>query len=390
MPKATKSSAWVEAPVPTQDEPIQSGQEELSSSDQEQDKEVNLNPPRQPQLMLSMFMPYIEGPKMDWTVNDGLYHRFLKWHPRCENILECELAALPERQQCKKVIAWSGDFGMDQYVSWGLPTDQITLEIIWGTFEEFCKPQSNEVHARFDLLTSFRQGNTSVDEWYNAVQAQVNLAKYPRETAKILHRDIFWFFLRDGDFISRTISDVSVDLEKFLASRVRQLAKTLDSSKATACHIKQIASDPQVVQINLLRHQHTELSAGKYKKKRLPGKSKQTNDKQQGSKGYKLQAQHKKRFDTKGAHNDRNRCSKCGDTVHLEGFQCPAKKYQCKACHKFGHFTSMCYQKKQAYSKPRRPKAHQLQAGTVYICKSAHHMTTQMMTALQKIHFPCK
>ena len=25
------------------------------------------------------FVPYIEGPKMDWTVNDGLYHRFLKW-----------------------------------------------------------------------------------------------------------------------------------------------------------------------------------------------------------------------------------------------------------------------------------------------------------------------
>ena len=26
----------------------------------------------------NMFMPYIEGPKMDWTVNDALYHRILK------------------------------------------------------------------------------------------------------------------------------------------------------------------------------------------------------------------------------------------------------------------------------------------------------------------------
>ena len=32
-----------------------------------------------------MFMPYIEGPKMNWTVDDGLYHRFLKWHLKCEN-----------------------------------------------------------------------------------------------------------------------------------------------------------------------------------------------------------------------------------------------------------------------------------------------------------------
>ena len=70
---------------------------------------------------------------------------------------------------------------------------QLTLEIIWGKFEDFCKPQSNEVRARFDLLTTFWQGNRSVDEWYNVVQAQVNLAKYPPETAKILQRDIFWF-----------------------------------------------------------------------------------------------------------------------------------------------------------------------------------------------------
>ena len=171
-----------------------SSQDEQSSSEQEPDPEITFHHHRQPQPVPGMFMPYIEGPKMDWAVNDGLYHRFLKWHLKCENILECELAALPKCQQCKKVIAWSGDFGMDQYVSWGLPTDQLTLDTIWGRFEEFCKPQSNKVCARFDLLTSFRQGSCSVGEWYNAVQAQVNLAKSPSETAKILHRDISGFF----------------------------------------------------------------------------------------------------------------------------------------------------------------------------------------------------
>ena len=61
---------------------------------------------------------------------------------------------------------------------------------------------------------TFWQGNRSIDEWYNAVQAQVNLAKYPPETAKILQRDIFWFFLHDEEFVSKTISDGSVDLGK--------------------------------------------------------------------------------------------------------------------------------------------------------------------------------
>ena len=60
-------------------------------------------------------------------------------------ILECDLVALPEPQQCKKVIAWSGDFGMDQYVSWGLTKDELELDKIWSQFEEFYKPQSNKV-----------------------------------------------------------------------------------------------------------------------------------------------------------------------------------------------------------------------------------------------------
>ena len=145
---------------------------------------------RSSQVMPS-YMPYIEGPTMDRTVNDGLYNRFLKWHLKCKNILECELVILSESRKCKKVLAWSGDFGLDQYISWNLSSENVTLEMIWIKFEEFCKPQANELGARFDLLTSFRQGDLSVDQRYNAVQTQVVLANYPQETAQILQRDIF-------------------------------------------------------------------------------------------------------------------------------------------------------------------------------------------------------
>ena len=69
------------------------------------------------------------------------------------------------------------------------------------------------MRARFDLLTSFRQGERSVNEWYNAVQTQVSFAKYAQETAKILHRNIFWFFLRDEEFVSKTINDSNIDLK---------------------------------------------------------------------------------------------------------------------------------------------------------------------------------
>ena len=135
-----------------------------SSSD---DPDVSFNP--QPSTShkvkdiphMNMYMPYIKGPAMDWTVNDGLYNRFLNWKLKCENILECELAILPEARKCKKVIAWSGDFGLDQYISWNLPNEDLSLEIVWKKYEEFCKPQASELRARFDLLTSFKQARAN-------------------------------------------------------------------------------------------------------------------------------------------------------------------------------------------------------------------------------------
>ena len=120
----------------------------------------------------------------------------------------------------------------------------------------------------------------SVDEWYNAVQAQINLAKYPQETARILHRDIFCFFLRDEEFVSKTINDCNIDLNKFPARKVRQLAKKMESSKATAKYIKQVAGEPQAIQFHLMKHQFTELPPNKFpRQQRKYLKSRQTTNK---------------------------------------------------------------------------------------------------------------
>ena len=99
------------SPSPSVEELIES-QEELLNLEYEEDLEVSFhpchvqptppNPAGQPPIAAGMYLPYIEGPCMDWMVNDNLYLRFLKWHLKCKNILECELVALLEQQQCKK------------------------------------------------------------------------------------------------------------------------------------------------------------------------------------------------------------------------------------------------------------------------------------------------
>ena len=244
------------------------------------------------------------------------------------------------------------------------------MEVIWQKFEEFHKPQTNEIRAQFDLLTSFCQGEHSVDEWYNAVQAQINLTRYQQETARIFQRDTFWFLLKDEDFVSRTINDSNIDLDKFPASKVRQLAKKLESSKSTAKHIKQVSHEPQAAQVNLMRHQCTELPHSKFQRKQRKFKPRPANfrnqqEHQQYDREKERLPQANRKFKQEQT-NKEDRCTRCGDTPHMQGFRCPSGRHQCKYCKKIGHFSHMCFKKtqEQTYKKGQnKPQAHQLQVG---------------------------
>ena len=211
---------------------------------------------------------------------------------------------------------------------------------------------------------------------------QVNLSKYPPETVKILHQDIFCFCLCDEDFVSRTITEGSVDLDKL----AKPASKNFESSKTTVCHIKQVAGDLQATQIKLMRHQRTELPTYKHnKKRRLTGKPKpyKTPENQATN-------QVRKPYDSRKTHKIPDCCNKCGDSIHTQGFQCPAKKYQCKSA------TNMVTS--QAYVIKRRLR-HITRAVTETL-KCINFMQVQCMcttvpiTVFQKIpalvnHFAC-
>ena len=156
-----------------------------------------------------------------------------------------------------------------------------------------------------------------MDEWYNALQAQGNLAKYPPETAKILYHDIFWFFMREEDFVSRKIDEGHVDLGKFPVSKVHQLAKKMESSKATAKQIRQVAGDLQAAQMHIMHHYCTELPPGKNKKRKPVVKQRHPHHK---NADHPASGQIKRNFDPKLAHKYRDRCPKYSDSAHLEGF----------------------------------------------------------------------
>ena len=77
MPKVKRSAKAHTSTIPDQEIDVPGSHEESVGSDQESENEVSFHPTRSQApnpVMQNMFMPYIEGPRMDWTVNDSLYH----------------------------------------------------------------------------------------------------------------------------------------------------------------------------------------------------------------------------------------------------------------------------------------------------------------------------
>ena len=94
MPKVKAPAKAHISAIHEQEVDMHSSHKESPSSDHESDSEISFHPSR-PQatnpVRQQMFMPYIEGPKMDWTVNGSLYHHFLKWKSKCEIYLNVNL-----------------------------------------------------------------------------------------------------------------------------------------------------------------------------------------------------------------------------------------------------------------------------------------------------------
>ena len=88
---------------------------------------------------------------MTWTDNEALYQHFKTWKHRCELILEAQLAHITETQKVKSVLQWSGENGLEIFNTSDLDIEAVTLTKVFNRWEDFCKPQANDLKTRFDL-----------------------------------------------------------------------------------------------------------------------------------------------------------------------------------------------------------------------------------------------
>ena len=144
--------------------------------------------------------------------------------------------------------------------------------------------------------------------------------------------------------------------KNFLPARSNNWPRKMESSKATAKDIRQVAGDFLAAEIHLMHHQCTELPTRNYNRQKKTTKQKPQN--------YRPTEQQmsKKPFDLRKMDKQSGRCVRCGDTMYARGFQCPVKNFSVK-CVTNLDTSLVCYQKNQQTSnsfKPRKPKAHQL------------------------------
>ena len=97
----------------------------------------------------------------------------------------------------------------------------------------------------------------------------------------------------------------------------------MESSKATAEHIRQVAGDLLAAQIQLMQHQHTQLPARKYPRRKQTSTVRR---KPQNHKSPEIPTSQKPSdLQQLDVHSDKY--TRCGDTLHAKGFQCPARKF---------------------------------------------------------------
>ena len=219
-----------------------------------------------------------------------------------------------------KLYRHIGDEGQKKIKQWKLNLDEVTPDQLFEHLDEECKPGGSAYRSRSDLWHNTKQGNMTLDGFYNKFERLCDLCSFNPEEHKAFHRDAFLFNLSNQDTTQRMIEQLSkedANPSKFSPQHIKNLAKTNANTGENAS-------------INLLRHQCTRISEKKYQ---MPNKSKRSQFNQQEQSPQPNKKSHSQWNDNDESDNKDHKNKKkfksddgtrCGDYRHKDGFRCPA------------------------------------------------------------------
>ena len=261
---------------------------------------------------------------MDWTSPGDLHKRFKLFKQKCNLIFDGPLEDTDEAKKVKLLLLWIGDKGLEIYnaASWDNAAHKDQLKPVFTKLEEYTKPQSNQILARFQLR-SLKQGNMTLEEFVTKARLLIDDGGYAEATKDETLRDTLVFGLA-SDKVRKDAIALGNDLT---LKQVYDLAKVEESTRTQMDIISPTGREDNssIHAVRSKKSSHT---------KTFPAQNQQTRQKQRPIQYSSANHQQTQQSKFRG-------CMRCGGK-HAKTDACPAKNAQCNFCRKIGHFMKVC------------------------------------------------
>ena len=150
-----------------------------------------------------------DGPKMDWTMDNKIYDRYLIWNSDVELIFSSALIDASPLQKSSYLRLWMGkeakpliqkwisikklNLSNEEEASKKKPTNLsngYVIQTYWDLLEEELKPKGNKLLSILELLSDrSKQGSKPLNEWLSYMFNLVEVCGYGDSKNRII-RDI--------------------------------------------------------------------------------------------------------------------------------------------------------------------------------------------------------
>ena len=269
-----------------------------------------------------------DGPKMDWTMDNKIYDRYLVWKSDVELIFSSALIDSSPLQKSSYLRLWMGKEAKPLLQKW-ISTKRIDLssedeaakkkpnmanlsngfiiQTYWDLLEEELKPKGNKILSILELLSDrSKQGSKPLNEWLSYVFNLVEVCGYGDSKNRII-RDI----LIKGCASDKARESIIRKGDKIKHSEVIEILQTEDATSSTYETLKEFDSTSRQTQPATVHYASYEKSK----------KSKQNSNSNDSS----------------------SQCFRCGQPFSKEHLKvCKAQNVHCNECGKHGHFQIVC------------------------------------------------
>ena len=206
-----------------------------------------------------------DGPKMDWTMDNKIYDRYLIWKSDVELIFSSALIDSSPLQKSSYLRLWMGKEAKPLLQKW-ISTKKLDLssedeaakkkpnmanlsngfiiQTYWDLLEEELKPKGNKLLSILELLSDrSKQGSKPLNEWLSYVFNLVETCEYGDSKNRII-RDI----LIKGCASDKARESIIRKGDKIKHSEVIEILQTEDATCSTYETLKEFDSTSRQIQ----------------------------------------------------------------------------------------------------------------------------------------------